>query len=140
MGEYKVGFRNPPKHCQFKPGESGNPDGRRRRKSTAVGDCINEVMEATMKYRERGQTKVAPRREVDLLMLIDQAARGDIAAADGILNIRQRAERHGGGGAKVIRVENWIPDHPEQTAEEKTKAVQDARHAESMQPLTESKK
>jgi len=139
MVEYKVGFGKPPKHRQFKPGESGNPDGRAKRKSTPIGDRINEVMETTVTYRERGQTKVATRREVSLLMLIDQAARGNVPAAEGILNVRQRAERHGGGGAKVIRVENWIPDHSEQTAEEKTKAVQEGRHVEPMQP-TKSKK
>lgn len=26
--EYKVGYRKPPKHSQFKPGRSGNPSGR----------------------------------------------------------------------------------------------------------------
>lgn len=140
MVEYKVGFKKPPKHRQFKPGESGNPDGRPKRKPAPVADRINEVMETTMTYRERGQTKVATRREVSLLMLVDQAAKGNISAAEGVLDVRQRAERHGGGGAKVIRVENWIPDHPEQTAEEKTKAVEEGRHAEPMRPPTKSRK
>ncbi|MBS0222555.1 MAG: hypothetical protein JSR91_17635 [Proteobacteria bacterium] len=138
MVDYKVGFKKPPKHRQFKPGESGNPDGRAKRKPTPIGDRINEIMDATMTYRERGQTKVASRREVSLLMLVSQAAGGDVRAAEGILDARQRAERQGGGGAKVIRVKNWLPDRPEQTADEKTKAVHEGRHAEPMQQATKS--
>lgn len=30
-GEYKVGYKRPPKHSQFKPGVSGCPKGRRRK-------------------------------------------------------------------------------------------------------------
>jgi hypothetical protein len=99
-----------------------------------LADRINDVMETPMKYRERGQTKVATRRELSLVMLVDQAAKGDISAAEAILNVRQRAERHGGAGVTVVQVENWLPDYPGQTAEEKAKATQDKRHAEPIQP------
>ena len=33
---YEVGYRKPPKHSQFKPGQSGNPNGRPRGASLAT--------------------------------------------------------------------------------------------------------
>src|ERR1700758_809031 len=32
--EYPVGYKKPPKHTQFKPGQSGNPNGRPRKVAT----------------------------------------------------------------------------------------------------------
>jgi hypothetical protein len=94
-------------------------------------------MEGPAEYREGGQHKVSTWNEVSLRMLVERAANGDIGAAEDVLRVRRRAERHG-VSAKVIQVENWLPDHLGQTAEEKTKAVQDGRHAEPGQPSTQS--
>lgn len=44
--EYKVGKGNPPKEYQFKPGQSGNPGGKRRKpkqQSTFIDDFIKEL-------------------------------------------------------------------------------------------------
>jgi hypothetical protein len=87
-------------------------------------------MDAPMTYRERGETKVASRRTVSPQALVDRAANGDIGAAETLLKIRLRAERLGDGGARVLQIENWLPDHPGQTAEEKTEALQHGRHVE----------
>jgi hypothetical protein len=136
MADYIIGYGKPPINRRFKPRESGNPAGRPRRPSTPLASCIREVMEGPAEYRERGQQKVSTWNEVSLRMLVERAANGDIGAADDILRVRRRAERHG-VGAKVIQVENWLPDHPGQTAEEKTTAVQDGRHAEPVTRLDE---
>lgn len=42
----KVGYKRPPKHSQFKKGQSGNPGGRRRLKSGTLRDALSEVLEA----------------------------------------------------------------------------------------------
>jgi hypothetical protein len=134
MADDEVGYRKPPKHSRFKPGQSGNPDGRKRRAPQPLAERINEVMDAPMTYRERGKTKVAPRRTVSLQALVDRAANGDIAAAETLLKIRLRAERLGDGSARVLKVENWLPDHPGQTAAEKMEAPQHGRHVEPSRP------
>jgi hypothetical protein len=87
-----------------------------------------------MTYRERGQTKIAPRRTVSLQALVDRAARGDIGAAEMLLKIRRRAERLGDGSGRVLHIENWLPDHPGQTAEEKMEALQRGSHVEPGRP------
>lgn len=133
MADYTVGYGKPPINRRFKPGELGNPKGRPRRPSAPLANCIREVMEGPAEYREGGRKKVSTWNEVSLRMLVERAAKGDLGAAEDILRVRHRAERRG-VGAKVINVENWLPDHPGQTPEEKTKAVQDGRHAEPDHP------
>jgi hypothetical protein len=130
MPDDKVGFGNPPKHSRFKPGQSGNPNGRRKRAPTPLAERIRQAMDAPMTYRERGQTKVAPGRIVSLQALLDRAARGDIGAAEMLLKIRLRAERIGDGSGRILRVENWLPDHPGQTADEKMEALRRGSHVE----------
>jgi hypothetical protein len=130
MTDDKVGYGKPPKHSRFKPGQSGNPKGRPKMAATPLAERINKVLDTPMPYREQGQVKVATRRVLSLKMLVDRAAKGDIAAADTILKIRQAAERAGGDGSRVIEVENWLPDREGQTAEEKSKSLRGGRHVE----------
>jgi len=130
MTESDVGFCKPPIHSRWKPGQSGNLKGRAVRKSTPLAAKINEVMESRTKYSERGKTKSATWSELSLRMLVDRAASGDLGAIDDVLKVYLRAARHSGGGSRVLVIRNWLPDFPDQTAEEKDKAVRDGRHAE----------
>jgi hypothetical protein len=41
---YKVGYRKPPKETRFRPGVSGNPKGRKKRKG-AVVDVIRDTLD-----------------------------------------------------------------------------------------------
>ena len=43
-GEYKVGPGRPPKQYQFKPGQSGNPKGAKRKTQSLVPD-LKEIFE-----------------------------------------------------------------------------------------------
>jgi hypothetical protein len=49
-----VGYKNPPKHSQFKKGQSGNPGGRRRMKSGTLRDEIEILLHKT--FTETGKT------------------------------------------------------------------------------------
>jgi hypothetical protein len=129
MGDDKVGYRRPPKHSQFKPGVSGNPKGRPKRKPHAVAEVIKNALIAPVQYREQGKTKTATRQEVGLKRLIDDAMRGDLAAAATVLRARARCTRIGDVGTETIEVSNWRRDYPGQTAEQKTRD-----HAASRQP------
>ena len=63
---------------------------------------------------------LATYRELSLKMLVDKAISGDLDAAELALRILARAERYSDPGIDPILVENWIPDHPGQTADQKT--------------------
>jgi hypothetical protein len=41
-GDYQVGYGKPPKHTQFKPGKSGNPQGRPKGTKNLKTDLIAE--------------------------------------------------------------------------------------------------
>ena len=115
-----IGYQNPPKHTRFKPGVSGNPKGRTKRSPAVLGKIIAEVLSAPVSFREGGRTKVLTRQEVTIKMLIDQAIKGNLAAAEQVLKIRAHAKRFGDAGAQRLLITDWLPDYPGQTAEQKT--------------------
>lgn len=80
--DYPVGYRKPPKHSQFKPGQSGNPRGRKKGSRGLKTDLhaeLNRVVEVTFgegKYRFKGTTQQLMLRALALL-----AANGNLKAS-----------------------------------------------------------
>src|SRR4051794_36900812 len=90
--EYRVGPGRPPKEYQFKPGQSGNPKGARR-KSTIVPD-LKTLLEAALSGKV---TLVKGEREVILSkaaagieQLVDAFAQGDRHARRDLIDMAQR--------------------------------------------------
>ena len=129
MAEYVVGYGKPPKNSRFKPGRSGNPGGRPKRKPVPVADLISETLNAPIVYQEHGRSKVATRQELSLRILVARAASGDIGAAENLLKVRERAERFGDAGVNILAIIDWMPDYEGQTAEQKTRDFNEAGHA-----------
>lgn len=125
MAKDSVGYGKPPKSGQFKRGRSGNPAGRPKKQPTPLAEKINDVLFAPMEYRERGKVKVGTRHELGIRMQVDRAAAGDIAAAENVLRIRERAEKYGNAGVQILEILDWLPDSPNQSAEDKGSAVAD---------------
>ena len=119
----KSGRGNPPKHSRFKKGVSGNPKGRpKRRKDQLVGEIVSEVQNTPTAYREGGRTKRATRFELLLKKLVNSALEGDARSAADLFAHRAQAERNNGARIETIIVEDWPPDFPGQTGEQKTRA------------------
>jgi hypothetical protein len=116
------GYRNPPKHSQFKKGVSGNPKGRPKRKGPVLGDIISKVQNTSTEYREGGRTKKATRFELVLKKLVNGALEGDARSAEELFKLRGRASKNSDARSQTIIVEDWIPDFPRQTGEQKTRA------------------
>lgn len=116
-----VGYRKPPKQSRFRPGVSGNPKGRPKRKPMELAAIIRDVLGARIQYREQGHIKGAPRQEVVLKKLIERAVKGHIEAADLVLRVRARAQRFGNADVERLEVSGWLPDYPGQTAEQKSR-------------------
>ena len=78
---YEVGYGKPPEHALFKPGQSGNPKGRKPG-SKNVMTLLEETLFATVKVRENGKVRRVPAIQACLLNLRNQAIKGESKALD----------------------------------------------------------
>ena len=53
---YEVGYRKPPQHTQFRPGESGNPAGRRKGVRNLATD-VKRILKVPVKVKENGRSR-----------------------------------------------------------------------------------
>jgi hypothetical protein len=60
--------------------------------------------------------------ELILKKLVNAALGGDPKSADDLFTLRTQAERNNGAKIEKIIVEDWVPDFPRQTGEQKTRA------------------
>src|SRR5262245_24250666 len=84
--EYDVGYRKPPKHKQFKPGQCGNPRGRpkgARNEATILCELLDHKK---LEVREKGRARAVTVREGILLRVIEDALKGNTKSAAFILN------------------------------------------------------
>ena len=112
------------KSGRFKKGVSGNPKGRpkRKRKGLLVSHIVSKAQNTPTAYHEGGRTKWASRLELILKKLVNAALGGDPKSADDLFTLRTQAERNNGAKIEKIIVEDWVPDFPGQTGEQKTRA------------------
>jgi Family of unknown function (DUF5681) len=78
--EYRVGPGRPPKEYQFKPGQSGNPKGARRRSRSAVldlKDVLERALNAKVTLWQGEQEKIISKAAAGIEQLVNQFAKGD---------------------------------------------------------------
>jgi hypothetical protein len=126
MADDKVGYGRPPTRSRFKPGVSGNPKGRPKRDPTAVSEVIKNTLSAPIQYRAQGRTRTVTRTEVGLKKLVENAVRGDLAAAATLLHYREHARRYGDVGIETVEILNWFEDYPGQVVLQRAKRWQAA--------------
>jgi hypothetical protein len=94
MADYEVGYKKPPHHSRFKPGNRANPHGRGKQKVRTEAEIVNEVMTGPVEFREGSTSKRASRIELLIKSYGAAALRGDVSAAEALLKIRANFERH----------------------------------------------
>ena len=87
--DYKVGYGQPPLASRFKPGNPGNPTGRRKRRKT-VGDIIREALTRRIEVKENGRSRKVTLQEVIILNLARAAAQGDGKAIRTLFTLQER--------------------------------------------------
>jgi hypothetical protein len=88
-GDYEVGYKKPPKRTQFKPGQSGNPNGRPKGAQNVKTDLADELQERLV-LREGGERRTVSKQRAMLKRLMERALHGDTRAASVIINMAAR--------------------------------------------------
>jgi hypothetical protein len=91
---YSVGWGKPPRHTQFKKGESGNRKGRPRGAKNATTVLSEELSERVV-VSENGRRRRITKLRAAVKQLVNKAASGDHRSAQLLLDeVRQGDKRH----------------------------------------------
>lgn len=83
--QYPVGYKKPPRHTQFKPGISGNTQGRPKGAKN-FATVIEKELRARIEVTENGKRKRISKREAIAKQTVNRAAAGDAKATSTLLN------------------------------------------------------
>jgi Family of unknown function (DUF5681) len=91
--EYRVGPGRPPKEYQFKPGQSGNPKGARRKPKSIAPDLkalFERALSRKVTLRQGEQEKIVTKFAAGIEQLATQFAKGDRHARRDVLALAAR--------------------------------------------------
>ena len=91
--ESAIGYKRPPMATQFKPGQSGNPTGRRKGVPNLKTELIAELNEVVT-FEEGGHKSRFTRQRAIVKRLVGLAIEGDIRAINAIVALCQTLEPH----------------------------------------------
>ena len=81
----EVGYGKPPRRHQFKPGQSGNPKGRKKGVKNEI-TILQELLQHTVALNERGKTRKIILLEAILRKVAEDGLRGNIKSVGFLLN------------------------------------------------------
>jgi Family of unknown function (DUF5681) len=131
-----VGYRRPPKHAQFKPGQSGNPRGRPAGVKS-LSDIVRKIVGQKVTITENGRMRRISRLEAILLRAAGEASRGDARALRLLVQLTERYGENAQAGVSrdemaaedITILQRYLPDFevsdPQQSGPE---AVKEAKH------------
>jgi hypothetical protein len=76
MSDYPVGYKKPPRHTQFKPGQSGNRSGRPKQHAT-FADVLTKQLRKSVTVTIGNTVQKIPLLEAVAMKHISKAASGD---------------------------------------------------------------
>jgi hypothetical protein len=86
VSKYAIGYRKPPIETRFKPGTSGNPNGRPKGRRN-LKSAAEEVFTSMVLVREGGIARRVTRLEALLLTTMERGLKGNDRAAQGAIKI-----------------------------------------------------
>ena len=83
---HSVGYGRPPVHSRFKPGQSGNPKGRRKGQRN-VRTVVDGELSQRIKVREGNRTRSLTKLDAFIVTLVNAALKGDAKAWASLINL-----------------------------------------------------
>jgi len=122
-----VGYCRPPVAKQFKPGQSGNPRGRKKGVKN-VAAIFNEALYRPVKIRTPGGVKTLPRIKAIVEVIMNKALAGDIPAVSKILELGHKL-----GGFEFLANSTSSSPHRESAREKLARLI--GAYSEDSTPL-----
>ena len=91
MTDEKTGYRKPPRHTQFKPGNRTNPLGRGAKKQSKHFDVVKRLLHTPQAVLARGKSRKITRLGAMVNGIGENALRGDIESARLLLQLRKHS-------------------------------------------------
>jgi len=85
----KVGYKNPPMHTRFKPGQSGNPSGRAKG-SQNLRTIFGKILKEQVTLREGSRVRKISKAEAIMRGLVVGAMKGDQRSAAALFQIAEQ--------------------------------------------------
>jgi hypothetical protein len=86
----RVGYKRPPAHTRFKPGQSGNPKGRPKHDRNLKTEFLEELSEI-IRVREGDREMKISKQRAFVKALVAAAIKGDMRAASALVSFCTRA-------------------------------------------------
>lgn len=103
----KVGYRNPPGHSRFKPGQSGNPSGRSKG-SQNLKTLFNQILDEKISLRDGSEIKKVSKAEAVLRAVVLGALKGDPRNLAILLRLAEQAGGFEDDKTEITRIERVI--------------------------------
>ncbi|CEG06953.1 hypothetical protein BN961_00334 [Afipia felis] len=105
--EEEVGYGKPPRAHQFKPGQSGNPKGRKKGvKNEAT--IMHELLQHKVTLTERGKARQVTLLEAILRKLVEDCLKGNIRSTAFLLNRFQASSMGEGSQTNISEDDNAV--------------------------------
>src|SRR5262245_1954748 len=108
-GAYAVGYGRPPQSTRFKPGVSGNPNGKPKG-SRPVGAVLQDIIQQKIAVTENGKTRRLPVLEIMLRRLANEAMRGEQRSIKFLLSL---LEHYGDSSQTTLQLSEMLAEDAE---------------------------
>jgi hypothetical protein len=103
----EVGYKRPPVHSRFKPGQSGNPSGRAKG-SQNLKTLFNKILKEQVSLREGGDIRKVTKAEAIMRGLVIGALKGDTRSMSTIFRFAEQTGQFEETGQTIVRVRRFI--------------------------------
>lgn len=106
MDDNDVGYKKPPRHSRFKPGQSGNPNGRPKG-AKGVATIVQKVIAEKVTLNQNGKATKVSKLEAGIQLLAKEALSGDIKA---LIQLLALARQYGPASPEAPTARTEISD------------------------------